>query len=144
MVFKSTIVKNAYNETEELCLFVNPIGNTNIGETLFFELDYTSTSNSTWEFYHNPKITSNGTIQTVTKVGGGVANNTLDLYASPIVTSYGNPLRKFIIQALVGVKKFCSRVPMIQLEPGNSILVRRLKQGSGVMTATWTWHEKSI
>jgi len=141
-MFKSTLTKTALGETEELCLFLNPTGNTNNAKFIFFEIEFTSTKNSTWEFYHNPAITSNGTIQDVIRVEGGIANNTINLYGSPTVTSYGNPLRKFIIQS--NTKKFSSVVPMAELTPGNSILVRRLNDRSGTITNSWTWNENTI
>ncbi len=141
-MFKSTLTKNSFGETEELCLFKNPAGNTNNASFIFFEIEYNAGRNSMWEFYHNPIITNNGTIQSVIMVEGGVPTNTINLYKSPTVTTNGNPLRRFMIQS--NTQEFSSRVPMIVLEPGNSILVRRLNNNSGLITNTWTWKEESI
>jgi hypothetical protein len=143
-MFKSTLTKTASGETEELCLFINPTGNTKRADLIFFEISFTSTSNSIWEFYLNPTVTSNGTIQTVVDLEGGVANNTINLYKTPTVTvnTYGNPLRKFIIQS--NIKEFSSRVPMITLEPGNYILLRRLNYRKGEIIASFKWKEKAI
>ena len=140
-MFSSTLTKTASGETEELCLFINPSGNIKKAYQILFEISFTSTSNSIWEFYHNPTITNNGTVQSVIRTEGGVANNTINLYKSPTITvnSYGNPLRKFIVQS--NTKEFSSRVPMVTLEPGNSILVRRLNLRTGLITATYKWTE---
>lgn len=138
-MFTGTLTKMSSGETEDLCLFRNPSGNTKKAYQIFFKIDFTSSLNSIWEFYHNPTVINNGIIQTVTKIEGGIANNTISLYKAPVISTNGNPLRRFIIQA--NIKEFSSRVPMITLEPGNSILVRRLNQRMGNIECTWIWNE---
>ena len=141
-MFKSIIIKSTFGETEELALLVNPTGNTKRANLIFFNITYTSVKNSMWEFYHNPTITSNGTIQTVKVIEGGVPLNTVNLYVSPTITRNGNPLRRFMIQS--NRKEFSTNIPLVTLEPGNSILLRRLNNSLGLATASLKWREIEI
>lgn len=139
-MFQSTVSKIESGEEEEFCLLVNPSGNTKIASDIFHKLT-TSGKATKWRVYVKPTVTSNGTAQTVVDDNGTTtALNTVSLYKSPTVTSYGTKVREFTVPK--GPLRYYSNTPYIELQPGDSLLLRRTTKGCGTITTIFQWTEK--
>lgn len=142
-MFKSIISKTSFQDTEDLCLFKNPVSSLKAAKLIFFSLEYDFKGNSTWEIYVNPTVTSDGTIQTAVKFNSkDNDSNSISLFANPTVSNYNALIRKFLVPS--HTQEFSTNAPSAQLEPGESILVRKVTKSSGKVTNTWTWEEVDL
>lgn len=137
-MFRSVLTKKASGTTENLCLLINPIGNTNSAKFIFFNLEFDSKDNSIWEIYRNQTIVSNGTLINTVKLDG-TATNTIELYKNPTIISFGRFVRKFMLPT--STKEFSTNAPIARLEPGDSLILRRISDNTGNIINTWIWQE---
>lgn len=139
-MFKSTFSKLSSSESEDFLLFVNPKNSKKTAKLTFLTLEDNKSENSNWEFYMNPTIVSNGTLIPTTKLDRlHPDTNFIKLYTGPTIVFYPIPFRKFSLPA--NNQETSTNIPTEQLEPGESILLKRTSKIKGKITATWLWEE---
>ena len=140
-MFEATVVQGELGDTQDVALFVNPVGSTQTAIDIFSKIDTESDEVSCWEIFHNPVVTSNGTLQTITNLSTALATTAslVKLYSNPIVSDLGQSLRQFKVYGRLD--GLFIKTPVIELQPGHRLLLRRLTTGTETITNTWQWNE---
>ncbi len=140
-MFISKLSQTPTREVQTFSLLVNPSTSTKAAKYIFFALKTTDTKSSIWEIYLGPVITNNGILQTVLNLDqkNHTDTNSLLMYSGPTISSYGRLARKFILPN--NTQEFSTNAPTLQLEPGNSILLRRITPLGGKLVSNWRWEE---
>lgn len=138
-MFKSIFTTNSNNTPDNICLFKNSTNSLKAGKLLYFKIDSDKSEDITFEIYVNQSITSNGTLVTTKKLDTYYSDtNSILFYRNPVVV-LNIPVRKFLLSS--NTKEFSTNLPVEQLDPGQSILVRKITKSLGKLTITLTWEE---
>ncbi len=121
-MYQSTFSLTIPKESTNVLLFKNPTLSTIAVRFETCAIDYETDYDSIWKVYLNPTVTSNGTLQTNINISTTIASQGL-IYKSPVTTADGIHLRSFVINK--GFDYFTLLIPVLQLEAGNTILIKK-------------------